>query len=132
MSAFWRGARRPRRLGGRREADRHYPIVDWHSPRVFAWVIAILMLCVADGVLTVFLVSHGATEMNPLMAMFVPNRLGMFAAVKLTLTAGGMIVLVICSKMKLFRAIPGEALLALTFAFYFSLISYELHLFERI
>ena len=85
-----------------------YPIIDWHSPRVFALVMAILMLCVADGVLTVFLISHGAVEVNPFMALFVPHYLGWFAAIKLTLTSMGTLVLVACSRMKLFKTIPGE------------------------
>lgn len=132
VGAYWHGARFPRRRGGRRASDRHYPIVDWHSPRVFAWVIAILLLCVADGVLTVFLMSHGAIEMNPLMALLVPHRLGLFAAVKLTLTSVGVGVLVVCSRMKLFRTIPGELLLALTFLSYFALVAYELRLVQMI
>ena len=69
--------------------DTYYPIVDWHPARVFALVLAILLLCVGDGVLTVFLISHGAIEVNPFMALFVPHSLGWFAAVKLTLTRLG-------------------------------------------
>lgn len=93
---------------------------------------AILLLCVADGVLTVFLISHGAVEVNPFMALFVPHRLGWFAAVKLTLTSLGMIVLVVCSRMRLFRTIPGEALLAAIFAGYLMLVLYELRLVDMI
>lgn len=132
LRAYWHGARFPRRRGGRRASDRHYPIVDWHSPRVFAWVIAILVLCVTDGVLTVFLMAHGAVELNPLMALLVPHRLGLFAAVKLSLTSVGVAVLVACSRMKLFRTIPGELLLALTFLAYFALVVYELRLVNMI
>lgn len=87
-----------------------------------------MLLCVADGVLTVFLLSHGAVEINPLMAMLVPHRLGWFAAVKLLLTSIGVGVLVVCSRMKLFRTIPGELLLALIFLSYCALVAYELRL----
>src|SRR5215213_9762112 len=89
FGAYWHGARAPRRRAGRRASDTYYPIIDWHSPRVFAWVMAILLLCVSDGVLTVFLISQGAVEVNPFMALFVPDNLGWFAAVKLTLTSVG-------------------------------------------
>jgi hypothetical protein len=132
VSAFWHGARFPRRRQGRRAADQLYPIVDWHSPRVFAWVIGVLLLCVADGVLTIFLTSHGAVEVNPLMALFVPDHLHLFAAVKLLLTGCGVLVLVTCSRMKLFRAIPGELLLALICVAYFALVAYELRLVESL
>jgi Domain of unknown function (DUF5658) len=132
LRAYWFGARMPRRRAGRRASDTIYPIIDWHSPRVFAWVMAILVLCVADGVLTVFLISNGAVEVNPFMALFVPHSLGWFAAVKLSLTSMGTLILVACSQMKLFRAIPGEALLCATFVAYLVLVAYELRLLERV
>lgn len=103
-------------------------MVDWHSPRVLAIVIAILGLCVLDGVFTVMLISQGATEVNPLMALFLPHDLGWFAAVKLGLTALGVAVLVACSRMKVFRAIPGELFLYLVLAAYLALIDYQLEL----
>ncbi|MGH8179137.1 MAG: DUF5658 family protein [Steroidobacter sp.] len=129
VGAYWRGAMQPRRRNGRRESDQ-YPIIDWHSPRVLAVVVTILGLCVLDGVLTVMLMSHGATEMNPVMAMFLPHDLGMFAAVKLSLTSVGMFVLVACSRMRVFSAIPGEAFLYIVLAGYIALIGYELELFK--
>ena len=132
LHAYWHGARVPRRRSGRRETDTDYPIIDWHSPRVFAWVMAILTLCVCDGVLTVLLMSHGATEMNPIMALFVPHSLGWFATIKLALTSIGTIVLVACSRMKLFRAIPGELLLGAIFLAYLALVAYELRLIQRV
>lgn len=132
LSSYWYGARVPRRRMGRRVTDTIYPIIDWHSPRVFAWVMSILMLCVADGVLTVFLISQGAVEVNPLMALFVPHQLGWFAAIKLALTSIGTLVLVACSRMKLFRAIPGEVLLGAIFVAYLVLVGYELNLIEHI
>ena len=132
IKAYWHGARHPRRLGGRRASDAYYPIVDWHPPRVWALVIAILLLCVCDGVLTVFLISHGAVEVNPFMALFVPHSLGWFAAVKLGLTSMGAMVLVACSRMKLFRSVPGELLLFGIFLAYFALVIYELQLIQQI
>jgi hypothetical protein len=132
LKAYWHGARNPRRLGGRRVGDAYYPIVDWHSPRVFATVFAILSLCVCDGVLTVLLISHGAVEVNPFMALFVPNSLGWFAAVKLGLTSVGSLVLVACSRMKLFRTISGEVVLGVIFLAYLTLVAYELGLIDQI
>jgi hypothetical protein len=132
LRAYWSGALNPRRRNGRRAADGFYPIIDWHSPRILIWVVAILALCAADGVLTVLLLSHGAVEANPFMAPLVPHSLGMFAAIKLAITGIGMAVLVACSRMKLFRRIPGEALLILVLCAYATLVLYELRLFERI
>jgi len=130
VAAFWHGARNPRRRAGRRAADATYPIIDWHSPRIFALVLAILLLCVSDGVLTVVLIANGAVEVNPFMARFVPHSLGWFAMVKLSLTAVGVGVLAACSRMKLFRAVPGEAFLWMILAGYGVLIIYELAMLE--
>lgn len=130
LGAYWHGSLNPRRRSGRRTTDRFYPIIDWHSSRVFALILLILLLCVADGVLTIVLMSHGAIEANPVMALFVPHELGWFAAVKLLLTANGMIVLTICSRMRVFRALPGEALLYAVLAGYIVLIVYELRVYD--
>jgi hypothetical protein len=132
LSAYWQGARHPRRRAGRRATDLHYPIVDWHSPRVLALALTLLLLCVSDGVLTVILLSHGAVELNPFMALFVPHALGWFAAVKLGITSIGVMVLVACSRMRLFRAIPGEAMLVAICLMYAALVNYELRLLEHI
>jgi len=128
LFAYLYGGHRPRRLNGRRASDLIYPFIDWHSPRVLALALGILGLCVADGVLTVVLIANGATEENPLMAMLVPHNLGLFAAVKLTLTALGLGVIVACSRMRLMRAIPGESIMYLVLAGYAALISHELNL----
>ena len=132
LAAYWHGALNPRRRTGRRASDAFYPIIDWHPARVFALVFAILLLCACDGVLTVMLISRGAVEVNPFMALFVPHSLGWFAAIKLGLTSIGSIVLVACSRMKLFRTIPGEALLAVICLGYLVLVIYELRLLEQI
>src|SRR4051812_17352778 len=59
LSAYWHGSLNPRRRAGRRSSDQYYPIIDWHSSRVFALILLILVLCVADGALTIVLMSHG-------------------------------------------------------------------------
>lgn len=131
LSAYLHGALHPRRRLGRRSTDR-YPIIDWHSPRVLAIVFAILSLCVMDGVFTVLLMTHGAAEMNPVMALFLPDNLPAFAATKLLLTGLGLCVLAACSRMRLFRALPGEVLLYAVLAAYVALIIYELEMLAQI
>jgi hypothetical protein len=132
LNAYVYGGLYPRRMGGRRREDQLYPIIDWHSPRVLALVIAILGLCTMDGVLTIILVQHGATEANPFMALFVPHDLGAFAFVKLGLTAMGLMIMVACSRMRLMRVIPGETLLYAVLVAYGLLIGYELWLLPQV
>jgi hypothetical protein len=128
IAAYWRGALNPRRRAGRRATDRIYTFIDWHSPRVLALVLLILGLSTLDGVLTLMLMSQGANEANPVMALFVPHSLGWFATIKLTLTGVGVAILVVCARMKLFRVLPGEVLLYLIAGCYVALVVYELHL----
>jgi len=132
LAAYWHGARNPRRRGGRRTSDQPYAIVDWHSPRLLIPVFTILCLCVLDGLLTVTLMRHGAAELNPLMALFLPHNLLWFALVKLALTGAGLCVLVACSRMKLFRRIPGEAFVYVVLGAYLWLIAYELRMLDLI
>lgn len=132
VAAYWHGARNPRRRAGRRATDQQRAIVDWHSPRLLIPVFSILGLCVLDGMLTVLLMTHGAAEVNPVMALFLPHNLLWFAFVKLALTGAGLCVLVACSRMTLFRRIPGEAFVYLVLGFYLWLIAYELRMLELV
>jgi hypothetical protein len=132
VGAYWQGARNPRRRDWRRAGDAIYPIIDWHSPRVFAVGLAILLLCATDGFLTVLLLANGAVEVNPLMAKFVPHSLGWFAVVKLSLTAVGVGILVACSRMRFFRTVPGEALLAMVLLAYAAVVGWELWLLAQV
>jgi hypothetical protein len=129
FAAYWHGARFPRRRAGRRASD-HRAVIDWHSPRLLIPVFATLCLCVLDAMLTVMLMKHGATELNPVMALFVPRNVFWFALVKVALTGGGLCVLVACSRMRLIRSIPGEAFVYAVLGVYVWLIAYELHMLE--
>jgi hypothetical protein len=53
------------------------------------------------------------------------------ALVKLILTSIGAAVLVACARMRLFRFLPGEALLYFVVGCYSALVVYELHLLEN-
>jgi hypothetical protein len=130
IAAYLYGALHPRRRAGRRDRDRIYPVIDWHRPRVLAVALAILGLCVTDGVLTIVLLQAGAVEINPVMRLFLPNSLGAFAAAKLSLTAAGMMVLVAASQMRLLRFIPGEIILYAVLAAYVVLVHYEISLLD--
>ena len=132
LQAVWCTVKHPRRRSGRRwnDADQEF-ILDWHSPRLFLLALLILGLCVLDGVFTVLLIRGGATELNPVLAPFLPDQLGWFAAIKLGLTAIGLLVLVVYSRMKLFRRVQGEVFLYFVAVSYAALIVYQLYLLDR-
>jgi len=46
-------------------------VTDWFHPQWLAVGMLILLLCSADALLTLTLISHGAVEVNPLMAPLV-------------------------------------------------------------
>lgn len=129
LMAFLTGASFRRRRRGRRKTD-HYAVIDWHSPRVLAVSLAIIGLCVLDAALTLILLSHGAVEVNPFMALFVPHQVHWFAIIKFSLTSLGVFVLVACSQMRLFNRLRGEALLLIVALAYLTLVVYELELLE--
>ena len=53
----------------RRQEDRERQFfVDQYSPILFVPIVAILFMCVLDALLTLFLLNHGAYEINPIMA----------------------------------------------------------------
>jgi hypothetical protein len=129
FAAYWHGARYPRRRAGRRASD-HRPVVDWHSPRLLIPVFATLCLSVLDAMLTVTLMRHGAAELNPVMALLVPNNILLFTLIKVALTGGGLCVLVAFSRMRVFRRIPGEAIVYALLAIYVWLVAYELQMLK--
>ncbi|MGD9139384.1 MAG: DUF5658 family protein [Desulfobacterales bacterium] len=56
----------------RRQADtKRVFYVDRYSPGLFFAIVSILFLCVIDALLTLRLWSHGAYEVNPVMAYFL-------------------------------------------------------------
>lgn len=132
LFSYWIGGLRPRRRDWRRRDDRIYPVIDWHQPRMLVPALLIVFLCVADAFLTVTLIHHGAIEANPFMAALLEQGIRGFAGTKLLLTAIGTLVLVACSRMRLFRLLPGEVLLYLVAAGYVALIVYELHLLGNV
>ena len=132
FAAYWHGARNPRRRAGRRATDHHYAVIDWHSPRLLIPVLAILGLCVLDGMLTVMLMKHGAAELNPVMALFLPHDLLWFALVKIGLTEQDCACWSHAAACACFAAVPGELVVYAVLGIYVWLIAYELRLLELV
>jgi len=121
---FFQGGLTPRRRGGRRHGEGH-TLVDWHEPHLLLLSIMILLLSVTDAFLTITLITHGATEANPLLAYVLTFFPELFAGVKLLLTGTGILVLVALARARVFRVIRVSALMHSCFALYLALICYE-------
>jgi hypothetical protein len=128
VAGSWHARRRnPRRAGSLRPG-----FVDWHAPHWFGAALLVLLLSLADTLLTLVLIDHGAVEMNPLMAPFVIGNGPSFAFLKLAMTASAVTVLVVLTRVPTFGRLLAGPLLVGTAMLYAALISYELWLLDRL
>lgn len=125
-----RGGITPRRRGSRRHGD-HEALVDWHEPYLLFVVITILLLSVADAFMTLTLLMHGAREANPVLEYVLSRHPEMFAAFKMTLTGGGVVVLVVLARARLFRLVRARTILSWCLLGYTALLAYEWWLFGQ-
>ena len=128
FGALWRGSFARRRHAPRRGTDRHPVVTDWFQPQWLATAILILLLSVADALLTLTLVSRGATEMNPLMEPLVSGSARGFALWKLGLTALGVVMLTMLARYRVLGRIAVGSILYLVLCGYLALVGYELWL----
>lgn len=122
------GSFNPRRLGPRRTGEERVGAIDWYHPWWLAIATLILALCASDAALTVVLISHGAYEVNPLLAPLVHGSGVLFVAVKVGLTGVGVVLLTLLSRLKAFGRMPVALLLYGVLIGYGALIAYELQL----
>ncbi len=122
------GSFSPRRRGPRRDDDLSFTAVDWHHPQWLAVAILTLLLCSADALLTLTLISHGAVEANPFMEPLVGGSPLTFTLVKMGLTSGGIVTLILLARVRVLRRIPVSLLLYTVLFGYAVLVGYELWL----
>jgi hypothetical protein len=106
--------------------------VDWHHPQWLAVALLILLASLADALLTLTLMAHGAIEANPLMAVLLEGSGLGFATVKIGLTAIGTVFLILLARAKAFRWIPVGGILYAVLAGYGVLLGYEFWLLDQI
>jgi hypothetical protein len=126
------GSWRRRRRAPRRRVDAGLAAVDWHEARWLGVALLILLLSLTDAFLTLILINQGATELNPAMKPLVDGTGRGFALWKLGLTAGGVILLTLLVRVRVFgRYLAGVALYAIL-AGYVLLVSYEFWLVDQL
>jgi hypothetical protein len=121
---FFQGGLTPRRRHGRRHGE-HHSLVDWHEPHLLFLSLMILLLSVTDAFLTLTLMTHGATEANPVLDYVLSARPELFAVVKMLLTGIGVLVLVALARAKVFRIVRVSAIMHWFLVLYIALICYE-------
>ena len=83
------------------------------------------MFSCADAALTLALIEHGAYEANPLMRPLVEGSGLVFTLVKVGLTGGGVVLLTLLARTRLFGRLPAGLLLYVLLAGYGALLLYE-------
>jgi hypothetical protein len=107
-------------------------MTDWFQPQWLATAIAILLLSTLDALLTLELVSRGASEVNPLMDPLVRGSGHGFAFWKFGLTGFGVIVLTLLARMRILGRFAVGWILYLVLCGYLVLVGYELWLLRSL
>jgi hypothetical protein len=129
--SLWHGNFARRRVAPRRSAERHAVVTDWFHPQWLAVGIIVLLLSLADAMLTLTLISHGASEVNPLMDPLVRGSGHGFAYWKIGLTAMGVVILTVLARLRVWGRTVGNVLYVVMGG-YIVLVIYELFLLRNI
>lgn len=124
LRTFIQGGLTPRRRGGRR-AHEQDALIDWHEPHLLFLALTILLLSVADAFFTLTLMTVGANEANPVLAFVLEEHPKLFAALKMGLTGGGILVLVAVARARVFRLVRVGTVMHWLLLAYVALIGYE-------
>jgi hypothetical protein len=122
------GSFHARRRQPRRASEQALAAVDWHHPQWLATAILIVMFSSADALLTLALLEHGAYEANPMMRSLVSGPGLIFVLVKVGVTSGGVVLLTLLARMRVFGRLSAGVLLYLLLAGYAALLLYEFSL----
>ena len=131
LHALWHGNFARRRHAPRRHTERHVVVTDWFHAQWLAVGIGILLLCAADALLTLTLISNGAVEVNPLMEPLVKGSDHSFGIWKIGLTAMGVLVLTLLARVRYWGSAVGTILYVVLGA-YAILVAYEVFLLRNI
>jgi hypothetical protein len=131
LRALWHGNFARRRHAPRRSTERHTVVTDWFHPQWLAVGVTVLLLSLADALLTLTLISHGAIEVNPLMDPLVRGSGRGFAFWKIGLTALSVVTLILLARLRVRGRMVGNVLY-LALAVYIALVGYELFLLRNI
>lgn len=120
------GFLRSRRHAPRRDDEAEVVFLDWHHPWLFFLAVGTMLLSGADAFLTLQLIDFGMVEANPIMASAMGISTASFAAMKMLLTAFGILTLVFLAKARFMDLIRIGALLTVLFSGYACLVCYEI------
>jgi hypothetical protein len=132
IHALFVGGLTPRRRNHRRLTEGQTRLHDLHEAKWLGVAMLIMLLSVADAMLTLQLMDLGAIEINPVMALFLDSGSPGFAYLKVALTGVSVIVLTVMARLHAFGRVPVGLVLYLVLGLYGSLIAYEFWLLEHL
>lgn len=114
----------------RRRCEHREPYyVDRFPTVTFVFIMVLLLCTIADGVLTLYLVSADCEEMNPLMEPLLRHGMGTFLLGKYVLTVIGLPVLLIFKNFYLFGTrFRVDYLIPIFVLLYATLLAYQVYL----
>lgn len=121
-----------RRRPSRRLDDSRFQTIDWHGAHLLAVAVSILILNVADALFTLELLSHGAVEVNPIMAALIQGNPSWFAALKMAMTGLSVLLLVVLGCYRFMRVLKVEWMLYGVLIAYLVLIGHELNMLSHL
>jgi Domain of unknown function (DUF5658) len=123
-----------RRKKIRRQDDKNnISYFDQYSSTLFGAIIFLLLLNIIDALLTLFLLGHGASEINPVMAYFLNFGPLTFMSVKYLLASYSVIILLIFNNVFLKKIkIYTRSLFSYTIGAFMLVVAWELFLTFRI
>jgi Domain of unknown function (DUF5658) len=127
------GSIRPRRRRpARRGQDARFHALDWHATHLWAVSIGILILSVVDAFLTLRLLSAGAVEVNPIMALFVGGNVALFAGLKMAMTGVCVALMVLLAGYRFMRVLRVDVILYCILMAYMILIAHEVGMLRQV
>jgi len=118
-----------RRRSPRRITDKiNGYIIDYVEPRFIAFVIFPLTLSILDALFTLWLLTKGGIELNPIMKILINKNPAIFFVSKLFLTNLGILILFLFRYFKVFGRLYVIHILYSVLGLYLALIVYELYL----
>lgn len=131
-SLLYGGLRPRRRRPARRHADGRFQVIDWHGTHLWAVSVAILILNVVDAFLTLRLMSDGAVEINPFMALFVGSNVPLFAGLKMAMTGVCVALMVMLAGYRFMRVVRVDVILYCVLGAYLALIAHEIGMLRQL
>jgi hypothetical protein len=119
-----------RRRPPRRLDDLSFHTLDWHASHLLAVAMAIVLLSAADAFMTLTLLDRGAVEVNPFMAAVVYKSAAVFAALKMGMTGGAVLLMVYVARYRFMRVVRVELVLYCVLIGYAVLLSYEFRMLQ--